>query len=277
MYKIFLTILLGSALCAELVDGIAIIVKGEAITLHELKKEMTNSNISVADASNVLIRKKLEAVEAKERKLKVSTVDVYDDIKKTAANNGMSVSEFYEAVRADNGMSSEEFKAKTKEKLLAQKLYNAISYSSMAQPHDEEIREYFDMHIKEFEHPNKFNVMIYRAKDKATLEGKISNPMFFSASIKTEEQQLEYNKIPRDLGNFLSSTDINSFSPIIPDGKGNYMSFFVQEKIDIVEVEIDTVKAQISNILMSDKREQVLSDYFARLRGNSEIKTLRLP
>jgi hypothetical protein len=277
MYKILLILFLGMALNAKLVDGVAVVVKGEAITLYELKQEMINSQVNLEKATNILIRKKLEEIEIEDRKIKVSTAEVYDDIKQTAARNGMSVGEFYEAVRSMKRLTSQELKAKTKEKLLSQKLYSAIAYASMSQPSDDEIKEYFNLHINEFEHATKFSVIVYSAKDKAKLQDKISNPMFFSPDIQSTEKVLEYNKIPPDLASFLQATQLNSFTPIIPDGNGFHMSFFVQEKIGVESVELESVKNQIVNSIMGDKREQVLSDYFARLRGSSEIKTLRTP
>lgn len=277
MYKILLILFLGMALNAKLVDGVAVVVKGEAITLYELKQEMINSQVNLEKATNILIRKKLEEIEIEERKIKVSTAEVYDDIKQTAARNGMSVGEFYEAVRSTKGLTSQDLKAKIKEKLLSQKLYSAIAYASMSQPSDDEIKEYFNLHINEFEHATKFSVIVYSAKDKAKLQDKISNPMFFSPDIQSTEKVLEYSKIPPDLASFLQATQLNSFTPIIPDGNGFHMSFFVQEKIGVESVELESVKNQIVNSIMGDKREQVLSDYFARLRGSSDIKTLRTP
>lgn len=275
MYKILLILFLGTALNAKLVDGVAVVVKGEAITLYELKQEMINSQVNLEKATNILIRKKLEEIEIEDRKIKVSTSEVYDDIKETAARNGMSVGEFYEAVRSMKGLSSQDLKAKTKEKLLSQKLYSAIAYASMSQPTDDEIKEYFNLHINEFEHATKFSVIVYSAKDKAKLQDKISNPMFFSPDIQSTEKVLEYSKIPPDLASFLQATELNSFTPIIPDGNGFHMSFFVQEKIGVESVDLESVKNQIANSIMGHKREQVLSDYFARLRGSSDIKTLR--
>ena len=40
MYKIFLSLLLSITVYAQLVDGVAIIVKGEAITLYEINKKI---------------------------------------------------------------------------------------------------------------------------------------------------------------------------------------------------------------------------------------------
>ena len=134
MYKIFLTLILVASLNAEIVNGVAIVVKGKAITLYDIKKEMQLSRIDEKEASDVLIRKKLEEVETDERKISVSSSEVYDDIKKTAARNNFSISEFYEAVRNSSGITSTELKVKIKEKLLSQKLYAAIAYTAVAQP-----------------------------------------------------------------------------------------------------------------------------------------------
>lgn len=275
MYKIFLTLVLGALLNAEVVNGVAIVVKGEAITLHELREEMRLSKVNAKGAADNLVRKKLEEVEIVEKKLSVSSVEVYDDIKKAAARNNMSVSDFYEAVRSSNGLSSAEFKTKTKEKLLSQKLYSTIAYSSVSQPSDEETLEYYELHKEDFDHPAAFEATIYSTKDKELLKKKITNPMFYSTSISESKQRLEYEKISPDLAKFLAKSKVNSFTPMIPDGKGAYMSFYITEIEEGKKVDYENVKDSIANMIMGDKREQVLSDYFARLKDNADIKVLR--
>lgn len=275
MYKIFLTLVLGALLNAEVVNGVAIVVKGEAITLHELREEMRLSKVDAKGAADILVRKKLEEAEIVERKLSVSSAEVYDDIKKNAARNNMSVSEFYEAVRTSNGLSSSELKTKTKEKLLSQKLYAAVAYSSVSQPNDEETLEYYELHKKDFEHPVAFDVTIYTAKDKELLKKKIMSPMFFSPSISQSKQKLLYKQISPDLAKFLAEAKLNSFTPMIPDGKGAYMSFYLTGVEEGKKVSYEDVKNDIVNMIMADKREQVLSDYFARLKNNADIKVIR--
>ncbi|QOY54807.1 peptidyl-prolyl cis-trans isomerase [Candidatus Sulfurimonas marisnigri] len=275
MYKIFLILLFSAILNAELINGVAIVVKGEAVTLHDIREEMRISKLNISDATDVLIRKKLEEVETKEREISVNSSEIYDHIKQTAAKNNMSISEFYEAVRNSNGLSSEEFKEKTKEKLLSQKLYSAISYSSVSMPTKEEAEEYFELHKNEFTHPGSFDVIIYNTKDEAALQQKINNPMFYSANIKEDQQKLEYERISPELAGFLEKQKVKSFSPIVPDGKGGFMSFYIKEIDNIKEATYESVEQQIINLIMGNKREQVLSDYFARLRDSADIKVIR--
>ena len=99
--------------------------------------------------------------------------------------------------------------------------------------------------------------------------------MFYSPQVQTNEQVLPYDRISPELANLLTNTPLNSFTPIIPDGKSGHMSFYIKEVQSAKETGLESVKNQIINTIMSNKREQVLSDYFARLRHNANIKVLR--
>jgi len=277
MYKIFLTFLFVVSLNATLIDGIAVVVKGKAITLLDIKKEMKTSKVDAKKARDILIRKKLEEIETKERKITVSSGEVYDELKKTAQRNHMSLSDFYTAVRNSSGLSSSELKAKIKDRLLSQKLYRAIAYSSISLPSDSEIEEYYKLHKDNFTHPSAFNVIIYASANKAQLKEKIDNPMFYVPSVQTNEQELPYDRITPELASLLQKTSLNTFTPIIPNGKGGFMSFYLKEIKSAKDVGFENVKDQIVNLIMAEKREQVLGDYFARLRDNADIKIIRMP
>ncbi len=275
MYKILFTLLISSLLNAELYNGIAIVVKDKAITLLDIKHEMEISNLSATRAADVLIRQKLEEVEIDDRKITVTSSEVYDDIKKLAARNNMSTSDFYDAVRESNGMGSMELKEKTKQKLLSQKLYQAIAYSSLSEPSDLEVQEYYEMHKDTYKHPASFTVIIYDADDKNKLQTKVDNPMFYSPSIRTNEQVLPYSKITPELASLLERTSLNSFTNVIPNGKGGFMSFYIKEIESAKAGGLSSVRSQIVNSITSHKREQVLSDYFARLKHNADINVIR--
>ncbi len=275
MYKIIFTLLVASLLNAEVYNGIAIVVKDKAITLLDIKHEMEISKLSATRAADVLIRQKLEEVEIDNRKITVTSSEVYDDIKKLAARNNMSTSDFYDAVRESNGMGSMELKEKTKQKLLSQKLYQAIAYSTVSEPSDLECEEYYEMHKDTYKHPASFTVIIYDADDKNELQTKVDNPMFYSPKIRTNEQVLPYSKITPELASLLERTALNSFTNVIPNGKGGFMSFYIKEIESAKAGGLSSVRAQVVNSIMAEKREQVLSDYFARLKHNADINVIR--
>ncbi|MDD5400604.1 MAG: peptidyl-prolyl cis-trans isomerase [Sulfurimonas sp.] len=275
MYKIFLPLLFSAILSAELINGVSVIVKGDIITLYDVKEEMRVLNANSTIATDSLIRKKLEASEISERKISVTSSDVYDDIKKVAAANKMGIDEFYEAVRNSNGFSSAEFKEKTKEKLLSQKLYSAIAYSSIDTPKEDEIKEYYELHKEDFLHPVAFKTTIYSSQNRDALQKKITSPMYNATDVRVEEQTLAFERISPELAKLLQNTQINSFTPIISEPNGSFVSFYLKEIQNPKETNYEGLKNQIVNLIMERKREQVLSDYFARLRGNAEIQVIR--
>jgi len=275
MYKLLITLFLLGSLNAEIIDGIAVVVKGEPVTLLDIEEEMKLSRVDSKTASDILIRKALEKVEMRERKISVTNEEVFEDIKQTAARNNMGVSDFYEAVRNANGISSSQLKEKVKEKLLSQKLHSAIAYSHMSEPSEEVVREYYELHKDDFTHPSSFDAVIYQSASQERLQEKIDNPMFYSPDIATNEQTLPYDRISPELASLLTRTPISSFTPIIPDGKGGYMSFYIKSTESAKESGLESVRNQIVNTIMAQKREQVLGDYFARLRHNADIQMIR--
>lgn len=277
MVRIFLPILLSVSLFAEMIEGIAVVVKGEPITLYDVKKEMALAKTDAKRASDMLIRKKLEELEIQERKINVTPTEVYEEIKLTAARNNLSVDEFYAAVRETNGLSSSELKEKMRERLLSQKLYQSIAYASMSQPSDSEIEEYYRLNKEKFLLPSGFKVMIYGAQSQERLQEKIANPMLYAPDVLTNEQELPYDRISPELASLLAKTPPQSFTPVIPDGKGGFMSFYIQEVLQPKETSFEMQKDAIVNALMAEKREQILGDYFEKLRHNAEIVLVRLP
>lgn len=275
MYKLFLAFFLASSLSAQIDDGIALVVENEPVTLYDIQKEMDLSKTDSKGATDILIRKALERAEIEKRHIEVSTDEVYEEIKKTAARNNMGISDFYDAVRESNGLSSTELKEQIRLKLESQKLYSSIAYSSMSEPSDNDIEEYFELHKDEFSHPSSFDVIIYQSKDKNRLQEKIDNPMFYSPDIATNNQLLPYEQISPELASLLERTPLNSFTPIVPDGKNGFMSFYIKAINSSQNAGIESVRTQIANKIMADKREQVLADHFARLRHNADIKIIR--
>jgi hypothetical protein len=64
---------------------------------------------------------------------------------------------------------------------------------------------------------------------------------------------------------------------VLPNGKNGFMSFYIRDKNNVVTENLESMRPQIANAIVGEKRNQVLNDYFTRLRLNAEIKIVRLP
>ena len=277
MLKYFLPLLITTFVYANTVGGIAILVQNEPITLFEIKEFMQSQNITQKQSVKKLVRQKLEEIEVKERKIHVTPEEVLAQIDVMAKQNNMDRSQLYMAMNQSRGVSERELKEKVEKNLLNKKLYNAIAFSKLSQPSKEEITEYYTLHEAKFARPESFNVIIYHSASAEKLQQKIANPMFYSPDVKSEEATFIYTKIDPNLANMLHQSKSNTFTQIIPSPQGGYMSFFIKDKSATTSSDFNTYSNDVTAAIMDEKRNQILNDYFSRLRINADIKTLRLP
>lgn len=277
MRILFLLSVFTMALWAEMVGGIAILVKEQPITLYDVERTMRDERLPVKEAADLLIRQKLEGMEIEQRGLKVDSSEVYDRISQMASQNNLTVSQLYDAVRSTQGLTQDAFRAKLQQSMLTQKLYSDIAFSSIDQPADEEMKEYYRLHPERYSQSDTFEVVVYSSASQTALERKISNPMLQVPEVRVQPATLPYQNLEPQLAELLTQTKSGSYTPILPDPNGGYVTFYVRSKSMPVMLPFETVKSQVMETMMADEREQTLKDYFDRARMNADIKVVRLP
>jgi hypothetical protein len=276
MIRLFFLTLITAALHAGLVNGVAILVKDEPITLLDIVEAMPEYGNDQQRTVDALIRQKLEAQEIKERGITVTKQEIHADVVKIAQQNGMKANQFYDSLYQMQKITPTDFKEKVRLKLLNQKLFAAIAFSHIEEPTKADIEEYYKLHVTEYEHASSYDVIVYVSASKESLENARINPMMVATDVQTQQQTLLYDKINANLARILEQTPDGSFTPIVTMNNRQYM-FLVQKKGEMVKQPLDKLSVQISNEIMNSKRQQVINDYFSRLRLNADIKTIRMP
>jgi hypothetical protein len=260
---------------AKMIDAIAVRVDDAIITTYEIQKEMQLTHVDEKKAREMLIRKKLEEQEMKKRGIFVSETEVYDEIRRLAQANHMSIGQFYDAVRESNALSSSELKEKVKQRLESQKLYQSIAMAKMKEPDANEIEQYYKLHKAQFAKPAYYDVIIYISGDKKLLEQKQHNPMFFSPAISQQDQRITPDKINPQLAQLFEQAGEGNFTPVVPSGNNKFMTVYVKKIGERANVSLEQVKPQIINAIMAEQRQEILDDYFAKLKENADIQILR--
>jgi len=275
------SLLLSSLLLATLwsapIGGVAIMVKNSPITLYEVQQEMKQSKTSAQQSADTLIRKKLEQLEASEKKISVTSSEIQEEMERMAKQNNLSMEQFLDAMKNARGISQSELKAKIEESLIGQKLYSSIAFSKMAQPTAAEEADYYQLHLDEFSKPERYEVTTYSATSAELLQIKIEDPMRNIENVSSKDESIPSKAINPQLAQILNKIEVGKFGPIIPNGKKGFMSFYMKDKPNLVTESLDSVRPQISNAIMGEKRNQVLNDYFTRLRLSADIQVIRLP
>jgi len=275
MRKILFLCLFVLSLSAQIVDGISVIVEDKIITLYDIKQEMQLAHLSKKEAIDVLIRKKLEEIEIKKRGITVTQDEVFAEIRRLAEANHMSLNQFYDLVREKNALTSQELQQKIKERLLSQKLYQSIAMAKLSEPSQTEIEEYYKLHKEEFSKPSFIDVTIYSANNQALLEQKRQNPMFYSPQIMQQEQRIDTARVNPQLVALLMQTKEGHFTQVVPNGQGGFLLFYVQKMGPSQEGSFENFIPQIKNAIMTQKRAEILDDYFAKLKDSADIKIIR--
>ncbi|HEX5624096.1 MAG TPA: peptidylprolyl isomerase [Sulfuricurvum sp.] len=277
MRSLLLSSLLFTFALSAPIAGVSVLVKNSPITLYEVQQEMKASGMDATKSADTLIRKKLEQLEAAEKKITVTQSEIKEEMARMAKQNNLTVEQFLDAMKTARGISESDLKAKVEESIRGQKLYSAIAFSKMAQPTAEEEAEYYQLHLDEFSHPDRYDVTTYISSSAEALQAKIDDPMRNVEMVSSKDETIPSLNINPQLAQILNKIEVGKFGPIIPNGKNGFMSFYMRDKPNLVTENLDSVRPQIANAIMGEKRSSVLNDYFTRLRLSADIKVIRLP
>ncbi len=262
---------------AKIVDGVAILVKEQPITLYDIEQAMQKEHLPLSKAVDFLIRETLEAMEIKKRGIRIGPEEINERIEQMAAGNKLTVSQLYDAIWSTEHLTRDAFREKLRKTLAAQKLYSAIALSALEEPTGEEMREYYRLHPEKFSKSRTFDVLLYESPDKQALEAKIANPMLNPPGIRSKAMRMEYDKINPRLAQMLNKAEPGTFLPLLPNPSGGFVAIYLKSKAMPTMEPYDSVAPRIKEAIMADEREQTLKDYFDRARMNADIKIIRLP
>ena len=126
MHKLFLALLVSSGISfASMVNGVAITVNDEPITLYDIEKVMSSNKINRNEAAGLLIDKALYEQSVTQNNISADIFDVNEYIEKLAAANGMDLYSFKAVVKQKYG-NYELFENEAKDAVIRQKLIQKI-------------------------------------------------------------------------------------------------------------------------------------------------------
>lgn len=277
MRSLILASLLTTIVSATPIAGVAILVKNSPITMYEITQESLQTGESINKSADTLIRKKLESLEAKERKISVSSKEIDDELEAMASQNNLTLEQYKKAMKDIRGLDEQALKAHMQDNIRSQKLYSSIAFSKITEPTQQELKEYYQLHIDQFSKAKSFDVSVYQSPSQELLLEQIANPLKHIDNIEMIQDTIDASKINPELEYLLNTTPEQSFSRVIPHPQKGFITFFVKEKKDVTTESLESIKHHVKNAILNEKRNQVLNDYFTRLRLEADIKILRLP
>jgi len=260
---------------AGLIGGISMTVDNEAITLYEIQSYTQQNKVSVEEAVNRLIQRKIEDIEIRKLGIIASPYEVDKKMQEIAKQNGMTEEQFKKALVSE-GHSEQRIRRDIEDKFKRDELYKKIVGSSLKKPDEEELQSYYDLHQSEFNMPTSVELVEYISTSKEALETQQKQPMVNMPNIEVSQKTVELKSINPQLAGLLVQTPDGSFTPVLNLGKVAGM-FFIQKKIGRQNVSFAMAKQEIFARVMRSKEQASLIEYFEKKKSEANVKVIRRP
>jgi uncharacterized protein YqfB (UPF0267 family) len=274
MNKLFLSLIISSSLSfAGMINGIALTVNDEPITLYDIEKTMQVNKVGKNEAVGYLVDKILYDQLVQENNITADIFDVNDYIEKLANANGMDLYTFKSIIKQKYPDYSV-FENEAKNIVIRQKLVQKIVKGQLAVATQEDMELHYEKNKNDFLTAKSFEVVQYSSTNKASLIKTLNNPLAVASDVQKANLTLDTQNLPAQMQYLLNETKPNSFTPIFTANK-QFVSLFLVRKNGTTALAFESVKGKIFNEIMSTREKKYLKDYFEKQKLTADIKIVR--
>lgn len=265
-----------SSLNAGLVNAISALVENEPITYFEIYDVSDKLKVSTREAFDILVRQKLEDAQIKNLSIKATNYEIKSRIENIAKQNSMTLRQFKEVLSSQK-INFENYQKEIARQLKQEKLYKRIFAQKISAPDESDLKRYYEQNKERLSSSSSFNVTRYSSKARYLLEEQRQSLMSVINGVDMENEQIEQNGLDPKLSYMFNSMKINSFTPILEDGAGNFLLFYLNSKDGQVIPEYESSKDLILRVYEEELRKEAIGEYFDKLKVKANIKIIRYP
>jgi len=254
---------------AKMIDGLAIIVEGEAVTTAEIRAVQNQMGISKSEAIDLLIQDRLQKSAMKD--IAVSEKDIDKKIADIAAQNSVTIPQMQKILQKRD-TTWIHYRKSIREALKKEKFYQEKVLSSIPTPRQEELKLYYKNHQEVFTIPTSISMIEYSAKSKEAM-GK-----FLRTQNKKHIKSRKVTKKTKNLEPALLSTLLqaqeNSYTRPFNAGD-RYIIYFIKSKKGLSIMPYENAQGMVAAKWKQEQQNKVLKDYFEKMKTRADIQILR--
>ncbi|CAM3417509.1 peptidylprolyl isomerase [Helicobacter labetoulli] len=259
---------------AEIIAGVAIRVNGHAITLNEIAKLQAQMKISKKAAIDMLINERLKDDEIERFKISVDEFKIDGEISQIAANANMSKDALLTKATRD-GTTLQEYRNSIKKQLQTKELMQRILASNINTSSEDELLSYYTKHKKEFMLPSSVRVVRYMAHNEGDLQKAMHSPKAQIQGVQKANETISLSSLSPQIAQVFLHTPNNEFTPVLTTGGNGFVSFLVKERLGEKMISFEEAKPLISQKIMAQKEQSIITEHFNKIRSSANIVTLR--
>lgn len=272
----FITIFMAIALhlaIAKTIDGVAIKVNGNIITMYEIEKIQNENKISKKEAIDLIIRNKLKENEIKRLGIIIDDKRLNDEINNIASSNNITRDELIKALKAQ-GIDFQNYKNDLKEHLANRDLMQKVLQTNTNLTSDEDLKKYYNANPSLFTFPTIIKVTSYTSTSDEALQRFLSNPLIINSSIQSKDEEINIRNLPPQIVNIFLNTPDKKFTPILNSGN-TLIVFFIKEKTNKELIPFDDIKSNVMQKYAEAKESDLLNEYFNKIKASTNIEYIR--
>lgn len=254
---------------AKMIDGIAIIVEGEAITTAEISAVRKQLSLSKDKAIDVLIQDRLQKSAMKDIVIEENLID--KKIENIAAQNAVTISKMQKILK-QQGTSWTQYRESINESLKKEKFYQEKVIASIPVPTEDEIKLFYKKHKKSFHIPSKITATEYSAPNEKKITTFIKTKKH--AGIESRKIVKSTKEMDQTLLGMFLETPIGKYTKVINAGD-KFITYKLRSKTGKVIMPFDVARPAIISAWKQQQQGKALEDYFKKLRTRANIQILR--
>ena len=254
---------------AKMVDGIAMVVNGEAVTTSEIRAVQTQMHISKQQAIDLLVQDRLQ--KAAMRKIKVPEADIDTKISQIAAQNNLTVPKMQKVLK-QQGTSWTKYRKTIKESLKKQKFYRKKVAATVAKPSEDELKIFYENNKKDFIIPTSISLVEYSATSEDTLKNFLQTKK--KKGVKSRSVKKNTSNLNSALLGQLLQTQNGSYTRPFNAGD-KFISYKVVSKNGSRSMSFEDAKGAVAGKWRQQQQGKALKDYFEKMKTNADIRIIR--
>jgi parvulin-like peptidyl-prolyl isomerase len=262
---------------AGLIDGVAITVDNEPITLYEIEKTKDRFKVNPSQAAEILIRSIIM-----EKAIKDTYVDydfneeVSHEIALRANKLNMSAKELKDRL-TNGGFSWNDYREDIRRELTKVKFIEIIKRKRLiSTPTEDEMLGFYNTNEEKFISAQEVDVVEYKSNSQKALEYIKTNPMATLDAVTSEKKRYNLSMMPA-LEPVISATKEGEFTQNMKVSRDSeeFISMFIVKKIGIKKLSFNEAKMKISQMIFESKSKKAMDDYIQKLKSEANIKIVR--
>ena len=254
---------------ARIVDGIAIIVEGEAITTAEIRAVRSQMHVSKSKAIDLLIQDRLQTTAMKD--IQVPEEEIDTKIAQIAKENKLTIKKMQKILK-QQGTSWVQYRKSMRDSLKKAHFYQDVVVASTPEPTEDELKLYYNNNKRAFTIPSKITMVEYSSKTEKPLKD------FLKTHKKDGIQSHRITKQSKNIGTEMLSiflqTPNHRYTKIFNAGD-KFITYKILSKRGKMTMPFDVAKAAVAGKWKQAQQTKALKDYFEKLRTRADIQILR--